>query len=73
MKIRGRWWIILTAAETKENRADERPVNELLTPVVDRYLDQYRPVLVRPDFPPSALWLSSRHAARHNRQVRGHV
>jgi site-specific recombinase XerD len=64
VKIRGRWWIILSAEETKENRADERRVNKLLLPFIDRYLDQYRPVLVRPDSPPSALWLSSRHAAR---------
>jgi site-specific recombinase XerD len=64
VKIRGRWWIILSAAETKEKRADERRVNELLVPFIDRYLDQYRPVLIRPDSPPSAFWLSSRHAAR---------
>ena len=64
VKIRGRWWIVLSAAETKENRADERRVNKLLIPFIDRYLDQYRPVLIRPDSPPSALWLSSRHAAR---------
>ena len=64
VKIRGRWWIVLSAAETKENRADERRVNELLVPLIDRYLDQYRPVLIRPDSPPSALWLSSRHAVR---------
>jgi integrase len=64
VKIRGRWWIILSAAETKEKRADERRVDKLLIPFIDRYLDQYRPVLVRPDSPPSALWLSSRDAAR---------
>ncbi len=64
VKIRGRWWIVLSAAETKENRADERRVNELLIPFIDRYLDRYRRVLIRPDSPPSGLWLSSRHAAR---------
>ncbi len=55
VKIRGRWWIILSAAETKENRADERRVNELLIPFIDRYLDHYRPVLAWPDSPSSAL------------------
>jgi site-specific recombinase XerD len=64
VKIRGRWWIVLSGAETKEKRADERRVNKLLIPFIDRYLDQYRPVLIRPDSPPSAFWLSSRHAAR---------
>ena len=64
VKIRGRWWIVLSAEETKEKRADERRVNKLLIPFIDRYLNRYRPVLKRPHSPPSALWLSSRHAAR---------
>ena len=63
VKIRGKWWIILSASETKEKRADERPVDELLTPVIDRYLRQYRPVLARMSDPP-ALWLSARGGAR---------
>jgi site-specific recombinase XerD len=60
LKIRGRWWIVLSAAETKEKRADERRINKLLLPLIDRYLDQYRAVLVRPDSPSSAFWLSLR-------------
>ena len=56
VKIRGRWWIVLSAAETKEKRADERPVNELLTPIIDRYLSEHKPVLARSADP--ALWLS---------------
>jgi integrase len=59
VEIRGTWWILLSASETKENRADERPIDELLTPVIARYLGQYRPVLARTKNPPSALWLSS--------------
>ena len=57
VKIRGRWWIVLSAAETEEKRADERRINELLIPFIDRYLDLHRPLLVRPGSPPSALWL----------------
>jgi site-specific recombinase XerD len=64
VKIRGRWWIVLSALETKERRADERRVNKLLVPFIERYLDQYRPVLLRSDSPASALWLSSRRAVR---------
>jgi hypothetical protein len=64
VKIRGRWWIVLSAAETKEKRADERRINMLLVPFIDRYLDEYRPMLVWPDSPSSALWLSSRHGGR---------
>ena len=61
VKMRGQWWIILAAAETKEKRADERPVDDLLTPVIDRYLGQHHPVLARTDSPPSALWLSEKN------------
>ena len=64
VKIRGRWWIVLSAAETKERRADERRINMLLVPFIDRYLDHYRPMLVWRDSPSSALWLSSRHSGR---------
>ena len=63
VEIHGTWWIVLSASETKENRPDERPINELLTPVIDRYLRQYRPVLARTDSPPPALWLSSNDGA----------
>jgi integrase len=63
VEIHGTWWIVLSAAETKENRPDERPIDELLTPLIDRYLSQHRPVLGRTDNPPSALWLSSTDGA----------
>jgi integrase len=59
VKIHGKWWIVLSASETKEERADERPVDELLTPFIDRYVGQYRPTLKRSDNAPRALWLSS--------------
>jgi integrase len=60
LKIHGKWWIVLSASETKEKRADERPVDELLTSAIDRYLCHYRPVLARSDNSSSALWLSAR-------------
>ena len=62
VEIHGTWWIVLSASETKEKRADERPINELLKPVIDRYLGQHRPVLARSHRASSALWLSSRGA-----------
>ena len=37
----------------------ERPINKLLKPVIDRYIDQHRPVLARSDATSSALWFSS--------------
>jgi integrase len=63
VEIKGRWWIVLAASETKENRPDERPIDELLSPVIDRYLNQHRPMLARTDNPVSALWLSSNDGA----------
>jgi integrase len=63
VKIRGQWWIVLSAIETKEKRADERPINELLTPIVDRYISEYRPVLARSAGGRAALWLSANDGA----------
>jgi integrase len=66
VEIHGAWWIVLSASETKEHRPDERPIDELLTPIITRYLSQHRPVLARTSYPPSALWLSSRTGAPMN-------
>jgi site-specific recombinase XerD len=59
VKIRDKWWIVLSASDTKEKRADERRVQEVLAPFIDRYLSHYRPVLARSDNKVSALWLSA--------------
>jgi integrase len=53
------WWIVLSAAETKEARADERAVPAFLTQCINRYISIHRPALVRPGIVPAALWLSS--------------
>ena len=63
VKIRGRWWILLSASETKEKRPDERPVNMLLTPIIDRYISEYRPVLARSASGSAAFWLSPNDGA----------
>ena len=60
VKIQDTWWIVLSADETKERRADERPINELLTPLIDRYISDHRPVLAQSHRASSFLWLSSR-------------
>jgi site-specific recombinase XerD len=52
------WWIVLTAAETKEKREDERPVPEELTASIERYLEIYRPVLARGTAETGTLWLA---------------
>jgi site-specific recombinase XerD len=54
----GTWWIVLTAAETKEKREDERPAPEDLTSSIERYLQIYRPVLARGTAEANAVWLA---------------
>jgi integrase len=58
VKIDKLWWIILTAAETKEKRADERPIEVYLGYLIDKYLETYRPILARGKYAGSALWLA---------------
>ena len=62
-KIKGQWWVVLTASETKEKRADERPIDELLTPAIDCYLGQHRQVLARSVQPCPRLWPSAKNGA----------
>jgi hypothetical protein len=57
IQINGRWWIVLSAAETKENRPDERQIDDLIADALDRYLCEYRSVLAVRSGPPAALWL----------------
>ena len=57
VEIKGSWWIVLPASETKEGRPDERRIDDLLHPALDRYLRKHRPVLVSADNPTPALWL----------------
>jgi site-specific recombinase XerD len=58
VNVDGTWWIMLTAAETKEKRPDERPVPEELTDPIKRYLEIYRPILARGKAGSNALWLA---------------
>lgn len=63
IEINGLWWIVLSASETKERRPDERRINDLLQPALDRYLRKYRPFLAGTDRSTMALWLSSNDGA----------
>lgn len=58
VEVSGRWWIVLTAAETKEARADERRVPDILTNRINCYVAEYRKVLAGGAEPSAALWLS---------------
>jgi integrase len=60
VEIKGSWWIVLSGSETKEGRPDERRVDDLLQPALDRYLRKYRPALAGVHRSAAAtLWLSS--------------
>jgi site-specific recombinase XerD len=59
VEIKRSWWIVLSASETKEHRPDERRIDDLLKPALDRYLEKYRPWLAEADQSTAALWLSS--------------
>jgi integrase len=63
VEIKGSWWIVLSASETKEGRPDERRVDDLLQPALDRYLKRHRPFLAGADHSTAALWLSSNDGA----------
>jgi site-specific recombinase XerD len=63
VEIKGSWWIVLSASETKEGRPDERRIDDLLQPALDRYLRKYRPILAGADQSTTALWLSSNDGA----------
>ena len=58
VKQDGTWWIILTAADTKEKRADERPIEDYIGKTIDKYLQTYRPILGRGKSNSNALWLA---------------
>lgn len=58
-KVKDAWWIVLSASETKEQRADERPVVPYLTRWIKRYLHTHRPILARMGDGSASLWLSS--------------
>src|SRR5262249_23631182 len=58
------WWILLTASETKEKRADERPIeDDDVTEALEKYLRVYRPILAGGTPNRKALWLGISGAA----------
>jgi site-specific recombinase XerD len=50
---------VVAAADTKEGRPDERPVDDSLISRIDRYIALQRPVLAGGNDDSAALWLSS--------------
>jgi integrase len=60
---KGRWWITLSAADTKEKRPDERPIPDFLQPAITAYVKLYRPILQGKNSTSLGLWLSSMNGA----------
>jgi integrase len=56
-RIGDTWWIVLDAVETKSGRPDERPVPEILTVHIDRWLERWRPLFLKPA---DAFWASTK-------------
>jgi integrase len=61
VSIDGWWWIVLSATETKESRADERRIDDLIAPAVETYLSVHRPLLEDKNTKSNDLWLSSQN------------
>jgi site-specific recombinase XerD len=62
--ISGVWWITLLARSTKSRNPLERRVPSLIKPIIDKYINVYRPLLLRPDRPTDVLWLSATDGQR---------
>ena len=56
-RMDGAWWIMLDVAETKSGRPDERPVPEILTLHIDRWLERWRPLFLESG---DAFWPSTK-------------
>jgi site-specific recombinase XerD len=63
-KIGCHWWLIIEFKQTKTRRRDERRVPEFMTEIIDRYVEKYRPILLRKNTEESALWISSTTGAQ---------
>jgi integrase len=58
-KIGDHWWLIIDVKKTKTRHRDERRVPEFMTEIIDRYVEEYRPILLRENTQHSAFWVSS--------------
>ena len=58
VNVDGTWWIVLTAAETKEKGETSGQSPEELTDSIGRYLEIYRPILARGNTGSNALWMA---------------
>ena len=58
--LKGQWWITVSGRETKMGTREERPIADWMNPYIELYLNEARPVLLKPSRAPTdALWISS--------------
>lgn len=67
--IEGAWWIILPGQYTKSDRRDERQVRAFLTPYIEEYIRNARPVLLTVQS--DTLWISSTTGAAFTKKNLG--
>ena len=70
VKVDETWWILLMVTETKEKRADERPIEDEIGEALDKYLKVYRPILCRGTANTNALWLGINGTAMAGYSIR---
>jgi len=58
------WWITLPGRSTKNRTPLEQRVPELLKPAIEKYVYQYRPILLCSNAPTEALWVSGKTAQK---------
>jgi site-specific recombinase XerD len=61
-RVKGSWWITIAENETKtRQRPEERPVAEWMTPYIEQYLTEARPILLtQRKQETDALWISDK-------------
>jgi integrase len=58
-RINGHWWLVIRTKDTKGRRLDERRIPDFMAGIVDRYVDEYRPILIGNNTAEMAFWISS--------------
>jgi len=63
-EVNGSWWISVPAGSTKNKRWIEKRIPNSFNHLIELYLHQARPILMRSSGPDNSLWISSRTGRR---------
>jgi site-specific recombinase XerD len=64
IQIDGRWWLSIKVRETKSHRLDERQVPAFMTDIINRYINDDRPILIGNKEDDGSFWISSTKGRR---------